>query len=491
MNLGNVLKKETGVEEAIESYRKAIEVKPDFADPYFALGLVLKYEGELEEAIASCRKAIDLKPDFTDAWSLLAQCLMESGRVSESLDAFEKCSQLNPWDPSFYEEAALSCYSYERASGDAGLRSLADGLYEKSFHVRPLISRFDFTSNSSNSGSIPVSNVIQSLPTNAELLPSYKSLIGHTYLSLYYLHIPKSGGLRFTIPLQECIRLFENSLFDGKFDYWKALVDLRCEYNRLTSLRLNNKSLHEAFLNNLSADEPDQSIDWSLVMSHGSWSSLELQKRIADVTGQMPIRVGAWRDPRKRFLSALHYLYREAGGSVERVAKDLSDKASFLDNAIYRYVADCIEGELTEPPEESAADYLLDLGDHSLLSQLQSSFLSRNRLPNLIVSKHFNITRSDFCMSDEDESRLLSEFSIEEFVHLDASDYVNSIRVSELSSDLGCEPVGEELHPLTVIVSDSTRQSSSVYKSEIFLTSDLVGERGRQRLQSIFAGKNT
>ncbi len=324
---------------------------------------------------------------------------------------------------------------------------------------------------------------------NAVLLPSYISLESHRFLSLYYLHIPKNGGMRFATPLQECIRLFENSLFDGRFDSWKGLVDLRYAYKRLTSLRLNNNSLQEAFLNTLSADDCDQCVDWSLVMSHGPWSSLELQKRIADVTGQMPIRVGAWRDPRERFLSALNYLYREAGGSIERVAKDLSGRNPFLHNAIYRYVADCIGGELSAP-RDLAVDYLLELNEHSLLNQLQSSFLSRNKLPNLIVSKHFNMTKNEFRMSEEDEACLLSEFSIDDFVRLDESDLVNSLRVSELPSGLEFQPASGELHPLTVVVADSTGQVSSICESKIFLTSELVGESGRQKLQFIFASKN-
>ena len=128
----------------------------------------------------------------------------------------------------------------------------------------------------------------------AELLPSFQSLEGRSGLSLYYLHIPKNGGIRFSLPLR-CIRLYENSMFDGKFNVFRNSISLHHSYKRLTALRLNNKSLHEAFVKSLSSIEPDYGIDWSLVMSHGSWSSLDLQQRIADVTGLMPFRVGTWR----------------------------------------------------------------------------------------------------------------------------------------------------------------------------------------------------
>ena len=93
-------------------------------------------------------------------------------------------------------------------------------------------------------------------------------------------------------------------------------------------------------------------------------------------------------------------------------------------------------------------------------------------------------------MSASDEERLLNQFSIEDYVCMDESDLVNSLRVRDLPLELACCPNGDELHPLTVVVSDSTQQSTSGYQSQIFLTSDLVGEHGRQKLQRIFAGKN-
>ena len=111
----------------------------------------------------------------------------------------------------------------------------------------------------------------------------------------------------------KCIRLYENSLYDGRFDAWKDVIHLHHNYRRLTALRLNNKSLHNAFDCLGSLSRIARSI--GLVMSHGSFPSLDLQKRIADVTGQIPVRVGAWREPKERFISALHYLYRESGAS--------------------------------------------------------------------------------------------------------------------------------------------------------------------------------
>ncbi len=490
LNLANVLKEDGQVEEAIVNYRKVIEVKPDFAEAYFYLGNLLKEDCQVEEAIANYLKAIEVKSDFAIAWSAVAQSLMDSGRVSDGIAAFEKCFQLNDWDPSYYERSAFSCDEYACSFGDSRLFDVASHLYKKSFQVRPLISSFSFIASAHKVNSVSSSTLLQALPGNAELLPSYMSIVNQSPLSLYYLHIPKNGGIRFTIPLQECIRAFENSLFDGSLESWRNRLAFEYNYKRLTALRLNNKSIHVSVLDVLSSYSQSKDIDWSLIMSHGSWSSLELQKLIADVAGQMPIRIGAWREPRERFLSALQYLYREADGSVERVRNDLSERIPFLHNPMYRYVVDCFEKDLPDSPHELADDYLIELGDHSLLNRIQSSFLSRNRLPNLIVSKRFNVTKSDFRMSKEEEASLLAEFSIDEFVHLDESRLVDSLRVSVLPPELDFEPLGDELHPLTVVVSDSTGESYSVYATEIMLTSELIGENGKQKLKALFAGKN-
>jgi len=57
------------LKEAEFSYRKAIEIKPDFAEAYSNLGSILKDLGKLKDAEVSTRKAIEIKPDFADAHS--------------------------------------------------------------------------------------------------------------------------------------------------------------------------------------------------------------------------------------------------------------------------------------------------------------------------------------------------------------------------------------------------------------------------------------
>ena len=71
-NYGVLLKEIGKSEEAELSYRKAIEIKPDYADAHSNLGVLLRDVGKLKEAELSTRKAIELKPDLAKAYYSLS-----------------------------------------------------------------------------------------------------------------------------------------------------------------------------------------------------------------------------------------------------------------------------------------------------------------------------------------------------------------------------------------------------------------------------------
>jgi Flp pilus assembly protein TadD len=57
------------LEEAIASYDKALEIKPDFHEAWNNRGIALGNLGRWEEAIASLDKALEIKPDLHEAWN--------------------------------------------------------------------------------------------------------------------------------------------------------------------------------------------------------------------------------------------------------------------------------------------------------------------------------------------------------------------------------------------------------------------------------------
>jgi predicted O-linked N-acetylglucosamine transferase (SPINDLY family) len=95
-NLGIALLGLGQLEEAIAAYRQAIRIKPDHALAHNNLGNALKDKGQFDEAIASYRQAIRLKPDFAEAHSNLGAALEYKGQLDEAIAACRQAIRIKP-----------------------------------------------------------------------------------------------------------------------------------------------------------------------------------------------------------------------------------------------------------------------------------------------------------------------------------------------------------------------------------------------------------
>ena len=65
----------------MESFKKALKLKPDYAEAYNNLGIVLKDLGDLEAAIINYEKAIEIKPNYAEAYNSKGVALKEKGEI--------------------------------------------------------------------------------------------------------------------------------------------------------------------------------------------------------------------------------------------------------------------------------------------------------------------------------------------------------------------------------------------------------------------------
>ena len=93
--MGNALRDQDKLEEAIEAYKKAISIKPDFADVYYNIGNALRVQGKHEEAVEAYKKAISIKPDFAEAHHEIGNALRDQGKLEEAIEAYKKEYKLN------------------------------------------------------------------------------------------------------------------------------------------------------------------------------------------------------------------------------------------------------------------------------------------------------------------------------------------------------------------------------------------------------------
>ena len=60
---------------AIESYKKALEIKPDYAEAYYNMGNALKDKDDPEAAIDSYKQALKIKPNYAEAYNNMGDAL--------------------------------------------------------------------------------------------------------------------------------------------------------------------------------------------------------------------------------------------------------------------------------------------------------------------------------------------------------------------------------------------------------------------------------
>ncbi|MDR1006200.1 MAG: tetratricopeptide repeat protein [Bacteroidales bacterium] len=83
---------------AIEYFKKAIELKPDYAEAYANMGIAYGYwKEEYEKAIECYNKAIELKPDYAEAYVNMGRAYMRwKKQYKKAIECFEKAIALKP-----------------------------------------------------------------------------------------------------------------------------------------------------------------------------------------------------------------------------------------------------------------------------------------------------------------------------------------------------------------------------------------------------------
>jgi tetratricopeptide (TPR) repeat protein len=72
------------LDEAVDLYRRSIDVFPT-AEAHTFLGWAYSFQGRLDDAIAECRKAIDIDPEFGNPYNDIGAYLIEQGKLEDAV----------------------------------------------------------------------------------------------------------------------------------------------------------------------------------------------------------------------------------------------------------------------------------------------------------------------------------------------------------------------------------------------------------------------
>lgn len=83
-NLGTAFYERGLLAEAVDRYRRALAIQPDYVPAYNNLGVALRAQGQVSEAIGVYEQGLRLLDDYPDLHFNLANALMEQGRAGEA-----------------------------------------------------------------------------------------------------------------------------------------------------------------------------------------------------------------------------------------------------------------------------------------------------------------------------------------------------------------------------------------------------------------------
>ena len=82
--------------QAVEIYRKVLQLSPGDIDTYNDLGLAYHYTGNPESAIEILKKGTEILPSFQRIWLSLGFVLMSTGSNEEAKSALQRAAEVDP-----------------------------------------------------------------------------------------------------------------------------------------------------------------------------------------------------------------------------------------------------------------------------------------------------------------------------------------------------------------------------------------------------------
>lgn len=76
------------LEASMAKFKKAIEIDPDFSQPYNGLGMIYRLMGNIDGAIYCWEKAVELNPDSPQIYYFLGLAQMEKANFQKALSLF-------------------------------------------------------------------------------------------------------------------------------------------------------------------------------------------------------------------------------------------------------------------------------------------------------------------------------------------------------------------------------------------------------------------
>ena len=126
--IGFALSRTGQVPQAIDQYRLAVQLNPNYANAHYNLGTLQSGLGNREEALASLEQAIRLQPDLAEAHNNLGAILREMDHLPPAIEHFQAAVRIRPGFVQAHANLVLALNSADRpkeavAAAQAGIEA--------------------------------------------------------------------------------------------------------------------------------------------------------------------------------------------------------------------------------------------------------------------------------------------------------------------------------------------------------------------------------
>jgi tetratricopeptide (TPR) repeat protein len=127
-NLGGTFFDRGQMDEAVSQFKKAMKLKPDYAEPHYNFGLILRKQGRTDEAIREYQEALRLNPRYIQAHNNLGFAFYTQGRFYEAIREYQEALRLKPDYPEAHNNFGIALAQQGRLDEAVGQFHAALGL---------------------------------------------------------------------------------------------------------------------------------------------------------------------------------------------------------------------------------------------------------------------------------------------------------------------------------------------------------------------------
>jgi len=236
-NISGVCYKDVGqLEIAVKCFKKAVAIKPDFADAHYNLGLTLQDLNQLNDAIKSYQVTLALQKKYVKAHNNLGIIYKDLGQLKDAVRSYEQAIALQPDYAEAHNNLGITLH-------ELGQFDEAAKCYKKALEIQP-----DYVEVHNNLG-----NTLNFLGHTDEALNSYKQALS---INPDYVDANNNIGIIYHEmgQLDEAIKCYEKVISINPANA-EAYNNLGVTFNKLTQFHEAINYYKQAFAINPNYDE--------------------------------------------------------------------------------------------------------------------------------------------------------------------------------------------------------------------------------------------